>query len=71
MSVVFIPDLRASQELDVQITINTTAKRYLTTVRDLNEDGEYVVIHTPRTMADTTTTTVLPLSEIVAVTLHA
>lgn len=70
MSIAFLPNLRASQELDARVTIETMKRHYQTTVRDLNEDDDYVVIHTPQTMGDTTTTTVLLLSEIVAVTLH-
>ena len=71
MSKAFLPDLRASEELGARVTIETMRRHYQTTVRDLNQADEYVVIHTPQSMGDTTTTTVLPLLDIVAVTLHA
>jgi hypothetical protein len=69
MSKAFLPDLRASEELGARVTIETMRRHYQTALRDLIEDEEYVVIHTPQSMGDTMTTTVLPLLDIVAVTL--
>lgn len=71
MSTAFLPDLKGSLELGARITIETPYRRYHTTVRDVNEEDEYVVIHTPKTAGDKTTTTVLPMAEIVSVSLEA
>lgn len=71
MSIAFIPDLRASLDLGCAITIRTsTGKEFLTGVKDLNEDDEYVVVYRPVVNRDVDTTETMLLSDIVSVTLH-
>jgi hypothetical protein len=71
MSTAFIPDLQASHDLRCGLTIRiSTGDVYVTSVKDLNEHGEYVVVYDPQVLRDFETTTVMLVSDIVAVTLH-
>ncbi len=72
MSSPFIPDLRASQDLQCAVTIRTwNGEEIFTGVKDISVDDKYVVVYSPQTSGDEHTTQTMILSNIVSVTLHS
>ena len=70
VSTVFLSDLKTSHEHNMPILIETMTRHRRGTVRDVNEHADFIVIQTPKAMADTISMTTLAMAEIVSVKLN-
>jgi hypothetical protein len=67
---VFLSELKTSKELSRPVLIETMTRHLRGTVCDVNEEADYIVVQTPKTMGDKSTVTTVPMAEIVSVTLN-
>jgi hypothetical protein len=70
LSTVFLSELMVSFEQTAPILLETSRRQFRGTVCDVNVEGDFVVIFTPKTFGDKSSTTTVPMAEIVSVELH-
>jgi hypothetical protein len=70
LSTVFLSELMVSLEQSAPILLETSRRLLRGTVCDVNVEGDFVVVLTPKTFGDKSSMTTVPMAEIVSVELH-
>ena len=67
---VFLSDLKTAHEQSAPVLIETMTRHVRGTVRDVNEDAEYVIVSMPGGFGGELTVMSIPMADIVSVSVN-
>ena len=68
--IVFLSDLKTAHECSAPVLIETMTRHMRGTVRDVNEDADYVIVSMPGGFAAEVTVMSIPMADIVSVSIN-